>query len=193
MIDPDGLQSIRISRTADGGAIATIIPAHTQAIAQIQQIQAIKPGFTYPLTGPRNARYGAGDVRVLEQILNTTRREFMERYPFSCPIGQGNGGVYALVNPLARSVEQAIQRSGRTNDFIRREGEHGRDPALRDFSLRPAFRSDNYSTVRGLEQIFHEVYNPPYNRIRATDPRKPATSQYLQDAHRYLENNGRGK
>ena len=43
-------------------------------------------------------------------------------------------------------------RTGRTNDLVRRKGEHFRDPALKDFKFEPVYRTDLYAQQRGLEQ-----------------------------------------
>jgi len=44
-------------------------------------------------------------------------------------------------------------RTGRTNDLIRRAGEHLRDPALADFEFEIIARTDIYAQQRGSEQL----------------------------------------
>jgi hypothetical protein len=57
-------------------------------------------------------------------------------------------------------------RSGRTNDLARRQLEHARNADLSHLRFEEVYRTDVYAEQRGLEQLLHDTYNPPLNRIR---------------------------
>ena len=61
-----------------------------------------------------------------------------------------------------------------------------RDPLLRDFDFEPVFRTDVYEEQRGLEQILHDWYNPPLDRIRPISPRNPRLPDYMDAAEEHL-------
>jgi hypothetical protein len=87
------------------------------------------------------------------------------------------GGTYLL-----RDAETGqVMRTGRTSDLARRAAEHGLDPLLRDFEFEPVHRTDVYNEQRGLEQLLHDMYQPPLNKIRPISPANPNLLIY-QDA-----------
>jgi hypothetical protein len=77
-------------------------------------------------------------------------------------------------------------RSGRTNNFVRRQAEHARDPALKKYNFEEVHRTDDYAQQRGLEQILHETHSPQLNRIRGVDPNNPKAPIYRNAAEDYL-------
>lgn len=185
--DPDGLNT----RTNAGGAVVARGPApvDTQVTALINQIKTLQPTFTYPSTGPaRGPRYHVRDIVTLNQIYSRVRIEFLNTYPSTCPPGQSfsGGGVYVL-----RDIRTGqIVRSGRTNDFYRREGEHSRDPLLRDFQFEPYYHTNSYSQQRGLEQVLHYLFQPRLNHARPINPRNESRVEYINAAHNYLQTQG---
>jgi hypothetical protein len=96
---------------------------------------------------------------------------------------EARGGTYIL-----RDVETGqVMRSGRTNDLLRRQAEHARDPLFKDFDFEPVHRTDCYATQRGLEQELDWIHNPPLNYNRPIDPRNPNLFDYLRAANGYLD------
>lgn len=98
------------------------------------------------------------------------------------------GGVYALRDPVTGQVV----RTGRTNNLLRRQGEHFRDPALSDFEFEVVARTDVYAQQRGLEQLVHDAYSPALNRINPISPTNPNRGVYLDAAERFLAQYGAG-
>lgn len=78
-------------------------------------------------------------------------------------------------------------RTGRSNDLARRRGEHARDPALREYVFEEVHRTDVYAEQRGLEQMLHEHYNAPLDKINAISPTNPRLPEYMDAARAFLE------
>jgi hypothetical protein len=97
--------------------------------------------------------------------------------------GNASGGVYLLRDPETGQVV----RTGRTNDLSRRGAEHARDERLQDYDFEAVYRSDDYATQRGLEQVIHNRYQPPLNRIRPISPSNRNYDRYMNAANRFLE------
>jgi hypothetical protein len=96
---------------------------------------------------------------------------------------EARGGVYLL-----RNLETGqVMRTGRTNDLLRRRGEHFRDPVLKDYRFEPVYRTDVRAEQRGLEQELDWLYNPPLNYDRPINPYNPKLPQYLRAANDYLD------
>ena len=91
------------------------------------------------------------------------------------------GGVYTLRGEAGNAV-----RSGRTNDLARREAEHFRDPVLRDSEFGVEHTTDVYAEQRGLEQMLHDLYEPPLDRIRPISASNPRYDEYMGAARDYL-------
>ncbi|MEI2689189.1 MAG: RHS repeat-associated core domain-containing protein [Anaerolineae bacterium] len=98
--------------------------------------------------------------------------------PAAATANTPSGGVYTLRDP----VNDGVQYVGRTNNLTRREAEHR--VAHPDLRLRPEFRSDNYEVQRGAEQILHDRYQPPLNKIQPISPRNPRRAEYINTARR---------
>jgi RHS repeat-associated protein len=102
--------------------------------------------------------------------------------PVDVPAAGTRGGTYLL-----RDADTGqVMRTGRTGDLLRRETEHARDPLLKDYEFEPVHRTDVYEEQRGLEQILHDQYNPPLNKINPIRPTNPNLPDYLDAARRYL-------
>ena len=98
---------------------------------------------------------------------------------------EARGGTYLL-----RDAEGNVARTGRTNDLVRRELEHARDPALKDLDFEPVHRTDVYEEQRGLEQLLHDTYNPPLNKVRPISPSNPNLQKYKDAADAFLNGGG---
>jgi RHS repeat-associated protein len=93
------------------------------------------------------------------------------------------GGTYIL-----RDAETGqVMRTGRTNDLLRREAEHARDIILKDFEFEPVHRTDIPAARRGLEQMLHDEFKPPLNKIRPIDPANPRFEEYMDAAKEFLK------
>ena len=91
-----------------------------------------------------------------------------------CPAG----GTYLLLDPVTGNV----MRTGRSNDLARREYEHSRAPVLGQYTFQIDVRTDSYYQQRGREQIIHDQFNPPLNRVRPISPSNPRREDYLNSA-----------
>ena len=101
--------------------------------------------------------------------------------------GAPRGGVYILRDPATGQV----MRTGRSEDLLRRMGEHRRDPVLWRFKFERTYETDIYAQQRGLEQLLHETYRPPFNKINPISPVNPNRSAYLEAAQEFLQGVGR--
>jgi hypothetical protein len=99
---------------------------------------------------------------------------------------QAVGGVYLLRDPATGQV----MRTGRTNNLMRRAAEHARDPALKDYDFEPVHRTDNHAEQRGLEQMLHDQYNPPLNKINPINPANFNRQIYLDAAQLFRNRRG---
>jgi RHS repeat-associated protein len=88
------------------------------------------------------------------------------------------GGTYVLTNPKTGNVE----RSGRTNDLERREGEHARGEETKDLKFKVDKRTNSANARRGREQELHDKHNPSLNKIRPISPTNPNKSKYMKAA-----------
>lgn len=94
------------------------------------------------------------------------------------------GGTYKLTDPDTGDV----MRTGRTNDFVRRQAEHANNPEFRGLLFDSVHSTDNYAEQRGLEQVLHNQYNPPLNKINPISPTNPRLSEYTKAAENFLKN-----
>ena len=91
------------------------------------------------------------------------------------------GGTYVLRNEV-----DDVVRSGRSNDLTRRQKEHLRDTDLKDYTFEPVHRTDVYNEQRGLEQVLHDTYKPPLNKVRPISLTNIRLPQYLDTADNFL-------
>lgn len=94
------------------------------------------------------------------------------------------GGVYALRDPVSGKV----MRTGRSKSLWNRMKQHGRTPELSEYEFSVLARTDDYAEQRGLEQLAHEEYNPPLNRINGISPLNKNRDAYMDAAQRFLYN-----
>jgi RHS repeat-associated protein len=87
-------------------------------------------------------------------------------------ITYATGGTYILRDPVTGQV----MRTGRTNDLARREREHRGSGLIFEVDK----RTDDYAAQRGREQIIHDKYIPPLNKIRPISPNNPNRDKYLE-------------
>ncbi|GAB7129784.1 hypothetical protein JCM19000A_42920 [Silvimonas sp. JCM 19000] len=81
-------------------------------------------------------------------------------------------------------------RTGRTNDLARREAEHQRDALSKDYEFEAVHKTDVFSEQRGLEQMLHDTYNPPLNKIRPISPTNRNFDTYMDAARNFLQGLG---
>ena len=106
--------------------------------------------------------------------------------------GETKGGTYVLRD---RQTGEII-RTGRTNDFNRREAEHLRDPRLPAHFFDRAQNTNSYGAQRGLEQRLYDA-NPQavwrddgtggFNKRRPISPLNPNRNTYIELAEQFLE------
>jgi RHS repeat-associated protein len=85
------------------------------------------------------------------------------------------GGTYKLVDEA-----DEVAKTGRSNNLDRRRREHARDPRYEDLQFRVDRRTDDYPAQRGREQIIHDRYQPPLDKINPIDPTNPRREDYLE-------------
>ena len=101
--------------------------------------------------------------------------------------GQSRGGIPRGGTYLLRDPETGqVMRTGRTKDMERRAKEHRRSDVTADLEFEVDVRTDVYAEQRGREQILHERYQPPLNKIEPIGSRNPRRQEYL-DATRNRE------
>jgi hypothetical protein len=133
----------------------------------VAELQSYAVGFSQVLTHnyPGEGGTGGGDVGV------------------DAPNAQqAKGGTYKLVDPDTGQV----MRTGRSGNLAQRQAQHARDPELSDYDFEVDRRTDIYAQQRGREQIIHDQYDPPLNKIRPIRPDNPNRQKYL-DAGQELE------
>jgi hypothetical protein len=47
--------------------------------------------------------------------------------------------------------------------------------------------TDDYSVQRGHEQMLHDAYNPPLDKIRPISPDNPRQDHYLKAAQQFIQ------
>jgi hypothetical protein len=97
--------------------------------------------------------------------------------------GIAKGGTYLLIDTegLISEEKGTVVRTGRTNDLVRRENEHGRDENLKNFKFEVDRRTDEKDAQRGREQIIHDLYNHPVlNKIRPISLKNKKIEHYLK-------------
>ncbi len=96
------------------------------------------------------------------------------------------GGIYLLRDRNTKEV----MRTGRTDDFVTREGNHRRgedNPATIGLRFEIVYETDNYAEQRGLEQLVYDQYpNAPLNKLRPISPRNSNSAAYLRAAQDFL-------
>jgi hypothetical protein len=101
------------------------------------------------------------------------------------PTAEARGGAYVL-----RDADGAVIRSGRTGNLAAREDQHRRSRELPKHKFDPAYRTDSYLEQRGLEQILHDRYHPPLNKIRPISPSNKNIGTYMDAARKHLLERG---
>jgi len=93
------------------------------------------------------------------------------------------GGVYRLID----AETGVTMKTGRTNDLARRAGEHFRNPDLSTFDFEQVWKTNSYNEQRGLEQILHDLYTPPLDKINPISTRNPKITIYKDAARKFLQ------
>jgi RHS repeat-associated protein len=97
-------------------------------------------------------------------------------------IQKPRGGTYLLKDPATGEV----MRTGRTSDLARRQAEHARNSDTSSLRFELDIKVDDYAVQRGREQMLHDQYPPPLNKIRPISPRNPQLQSYLDAVRRFL-------
>ncbi|MFC5117302.1 hypothetical protein ACFPN7_25480 [Amycolatopsis halotolerans] len=79
-----------------------------------------------------------------------------------------------------------VQYIGRTNNFDKRKSAHSRTPGKENLRLQPEFETQDYETVRGLEQYLYDVHSPILNEIRPISLRNGNIERYLEAACKFI-------
>jgi len=95
------------------------------------------------------------------------------------------GGVYKLVDSDGNVV-----RTGRTNNLERRAAEHLRNPDTQEYKFVTIHKTDVKAEQRGLEQLVHDFYDPPLNKINPISPTNPNRDAYLDAAFDFIRHYG---
>lgn len=69
---------------------------------------------------------------------------------------------------------------------MRRQAQHARNPLLKDYKFEPVWRTDDYATQRGLEQILHDRTIAPLDKINPISPKNVKIDIYMQAARNFL-------
>lgn len=134
-----------------------------------------------------NALDGAGDVaRSVGKFddLAEAAKGFSKLDEIGDPVAKG--GVYRLKDPVTGEV----MRTGRSNNLARRAAQHARDPNLKKYKFDIVFKSDVKAEQRGLEQVAHQVYSPPLDRINAVAANNRNIDAYVVAAQDFLTRYG---
>ncbi|MGH2377210.1 MAG: DUF6531 domain-containing protein [Candidatus Limnocylindria bacterium] len=93
------------------------------------------------------------------------------------------GGVYLLRDP----VTQAVVRTGRSIDLVRREAQHLRNAITRPYRFEAVYRTNDPAAQRGLEHFLYEAHPGAFlNTIRPVALDNPRLASYLEAAQRFL-------
>jgi hypothetical protein len=81
-------------------------------------------------------------------------------------------------------------RTGRTNDLARRAGEHARHPDTRGLDFELVHHTDDPAARRGLEQMLHDQFSPPLDKINPISPTNPNRGAYMDAADSFVGGGG---
>ena len=129
----------------------------------------------------------AGDLRKVERaaIKGKKAAQLAEEAELSTSASVSTkGGTYVLRDPDTGQV----MRTGRTKDHKRREKEHKQQPETKTLQYDRETRTDDYSIQRGQEQLLHDEYKPPLDKIRPISPQNPRRDEYLDAARTHNRN-----
>jgi hypothetical protein len=90
-------------------------------------------------------------------------------------IVNASGGTYVLKDPVTGQV----MRTGRTGNLAQRKVQHASSPITKGLDFEVDLATDDYNAQRVREQIVHDLYNPPLNKIRPIRPNHPNRDIYL--------------
>jgi len=127
----------------------------------------------------------AGDLRKVERaaIKGKKAARLAEEIEQGAS-ASAKGGTYVLRDPETGQV----MRTGRTKDHKRRANEHKQQPETKQLDYERATRTDDYSIQRGQEQLLHDEYKPPLDKIRPISPQNPRRDEYLDAARMHNRN-----
>ena len=88
-------------------------------------------------------------------------------------------GVHEKSPPFAKPG-----RKGGATEFMMISERVGQPPGAdtKDLKFNVDKRSDNAAARRGREQMLHDKYKPPMNKIRPISPKNPNRAKYMREA-----------
>jgi hypothetical protein len=105
-------------------------------------------------------------------------------------LGDPRGGVYRLMDG------DRVMRTGRTSNLDSRRLDHRRPETTSRYGFDAVYRTDDYATQRGLEQMLYDASpsalssNGGLNRIRPISQRNPRFEEYMRAARSFKERFG---
>jgi RHS repeat-associated protein len=140
------------------------------------------------VTGGKGSLLKNGIKGGAELALSRGAKELAEE---GLETGVKRGGVYTL-----RDEAGNVVRTGRTNDFVRREAEHYRDPLTRPYQFSVERPTDNLLEQKGLEMQLYGLHpealleNGGLNKIRPVSLSNPNLPVYEEAARGLLARMG---
>jgi hypothetical protein len=179
------------------GAVPDIVNAGIYTLRGNYKEAALSGLFAIPIIGDaasagRKVAKAAGKVgdiidtgKKADEAIDLTKKIINNKVPNEVTtIGEDitkiKGGVYVLKDG------DDVVRSGRSKDLARRKQEHKLDPELRDYEFNPVHHTDDYATLRGLEQKVHDEFLPPLDKINPINPQNPNLQKYKKAAEYFL-------
>ena len=127
--------------------------------------------------GKATEKAGGAAVKSAKRLAGIDRKvvqQGAERAAEAAP----KGGTYMLID----SETGQVMRTGRTKDLERRKLEHRRDPETAKHEFEIDRQTDSYPEMRGREQVIHDLYKPPLNKVNPISPRNLKRKKYLEAA-----------
>ena len=176
LVDPDGRLTLELQDVREG---ASLIISFVPVVGDYKDLQEAVTGLDL-ITGEEltTGEQILAGVAVLVPVVSAALIRRGAKAVGEVP----NGGTYKLVDPVTGDV----QRTGRSNNLRRREGEHARAESTEHLKFEVDARTDNLDAQRGREQIIHDYYNPPMNKNNPISIRNQKRDRYLK-AGRQLE------
>jgi hypothetical protein len=175
--DPATKQWVPAGKLKNGEHLKT--PDGTTAVADGGSVPAQHDGWMWDLTVPGNNDHDFYVVVAATAVL-----------VHNCPAGSipRSGGVYTLRDPETG----AVVRTGRAASLAERALTHARTPELSQFRFQVEYRTSDFNTQVGLEQMLYNRYpearaaNGGFNKYAPVVEYNPMYETYMQAARDYL-------
>ncbi|MGL5406013.1 MAG: hypothetical protein ACRDAX_04370 [Propionibacteriaceae bacterium] len=97
-----------------------------------------------------------------------------------------HGGVHELTD--VSFDDGSVVRTGRSNDIEHRKGEHRRDPKTEGLGFESVYKTDDYDTTRGLEEVLYQEHPEAYmNKVKPISSRNGKAAKYRSAAKELLD------